>query len=349
MDFYQNDIYSDDLKTALHNSIGLEHLKNQSVLLTGATGLIGSFIVEMLLKYNEMEDSNITIYAVSRNMNRLKERFDCCKTQNLIYIEQDMNVEFYFDFSVDYIIHAASNAYPAAFANDPVGTILSNIMGGYYLLGYGKSKSVKRILYISSGEVYGLGDKNIEAYSEDYSGYVDPVQVRSCYPTAKRTTENLFISYGVQYNLDTVIVRPCHTYGANVTKQDNRANAQFITNAVRGEDIVLKSAGLQYRSYCYIADCASAIMTVLLQGEKWEAYNIANENSRATIADFAKKAASMTGKNVVFDIPDEPDKKQQTFIDRQVLDNNKLKQLGWNGRYNLEDGISHTIDILADS
>lgn len=349
MNFYQNGVYSDDLKTALHNSVGLEHLKKQSVLVTGATGLIGSFIVEMLLKYNETEDSDITIYAVSRDIKRLRDRFDSCKTQKLIYIEQNMNVEFYFDFNVDYIIHAAGNAYPAAFSNDPVGTILSNIMGSYSLLNYGKSKSVKRILYISSGEVYGLGDKNTKEYKEDYSGYVDPVQIRSCYPTAKRMAENLFVSYGVQYNVDTVIVRPCHTYGANVTKQDNRANAQFISAAVRGEDIVLKSAGLQYRSYCYIADCVSAIMTVLIKGEKWEAYNIANENSRATIADFAAKTASLTGRKVVFDIPEEPDKNQQTFIDRQVLDNNKLKQLGWNGRYILEDGISHTINILADA
>ena len=215
-------------------------------------------------------------------------------------MEHNVNELPDFDFAVDYIIHAASPAFPAAFNNDPVGTVMSNILGTKYLLDYGKDHGTKRMLYISSGEVYGQGDLSLESFDETYAGYVDPTSVRSCYPNGKRTAETLCVSYTKQFGIDTVIVRPSHTYGPTVTKADNRANAQFVNKGLAGEDIVLNSAGNQMRSYTYLADSASAIISVLTSGESGNAYNIANSASRTTIAGFAKEVASQTGTKVIF-------------------------------------------------
>ena len=336
----------EDLHSAVESSVDIEKLYGCSVMITGASGLIGSYLTDMLLLCNKKNDANITIYAIDLSTERMKDRFADQITDKLVMIEHNVNDIPNFDFSVDYIIHAASNAYPAAFNTDPVGTIMSNILGTKYLLDYGKGHGTKRLLYISSGEVYGQGDLSLDSFDESYNGYVDPTSARSCYPNSKRCAETLCVSYTKQYGLDTVIVRPSHTYGANATSKDNRANVQFVNNAVKGEDIVLNSAGNQLRSYTYIADTASAILTVLTKGESCNAYNIANEDSTVTVAGFAKAVAECAGVKVVFTAPDEVAKAERTPIAKQVLDNGKLSKLGWVGKYSLRQGVSCVMNVL---
>lgn len=349
MNLYHSQTYIEDLRVAIANSINIQSLYNSSVLVTGASGLIGSFIVDMFLLCNKEYKGNITIYALGRNRMRLEDRFSSVKTNRLVFIEQDVCDAPKFDYKFDYIIHAASNAYPAAFNNYPVDTIMSNINGTKYLLDYGRVCGARRFLYVSSGEVYGQGDIGLESFDESYSGYVDPVLPRSCYPNAKRTAETLCVSYTKQFGLDTVIVRPSHTYGPTVTKYDNRANAQFVNKALAGEDIVLNSAGNQMRSYTYIVDAVSAILTVLTCGKSCEAYNIANPNSRTTIAGFAKEVAEQTGVKVVFSTPDEVAKSEMTPIAKQVLDSGKLEDLGWRGHYSLRQGVANIIKTFNNN
>ncbi len=346
MNLYQSGTYLDDIQTAIDSTKDIEKLKGSSVLITGASGLIGSFVVDVLLEYNRKNAADITVYAAGRNTARLTERFSAVKTDKLCFVEHDVNNKPEFDFSVDYIIHAASPAYPAAFVSDPVGTVLSNVLGAQYLLEYAKDHGTKRFLFVSSGEVYGQADPSLTAFPEHYSGYVDPTQARSCYPASKRAAETLCVSYTQQYGLDTVIVRPCHTYGPNVTASDNRASVEFVNNAIAGEDIVMKSRGTQMRSYCYIADCASALLTVLTCGESAQAYNIANPDARVTIAGLAETVAQVAGTRVVFSEPDEAQKGQQTPITYAVLATDKLCSLGWNGKYSVEKGITNTIYVL---
>lgn len=347
MSLYNSSTYLQDLRTAIAATRDIESLCGQSVLITGATGLIGSFLVDLLLEYNK-DGADINIYALGRNLNRLRERFDGAITDKLHFVEHDVNEKPVFDFSVDYVIHAASNAYPAAFANDPVGTILSNVIGTNYLLNFAKDHGVKRFLFVSSGEVYGQGDSALDAFPEEYSGYVDPTKARSCYPASKRAAETLCVSYANQYGLDTVIVRPCHTYGPNTTKSDNRASVQFVNSALAGEDIVMRSRGTQMRSYCYIADCGSALLTVLLKGKNCEAYNLANPAARVTIAGFAEAVAKATGRRVLFADEDVP-KNQQTPITYAVLNSDKLCALGWEGQYSVENGVANTVKSLLDT
>ena len=347
MSLYNCSLYVKDLEDTARSIKYWDELKNTSVLVAGASGLIGSYIVDVLLTVNRLFDTNIMILALGRSQNRLEKRFEGIKTDQLVYVEHDIQKPFESDLKVDYIIHAASNAYPAAFENDPVGTMMSNMTGTFQLLEYARKCASKKFLFVSSGEIYGQYDGVSTAYDENYCGYIDFLQPRSCYPSSKRAAETLCCSYHKQYGIDVVIVRPCHVYGPNTTSSDNRATVQFIDNILNGSDIILKSAGNQLRSYCYIADCVSAIFTILFRGASGEAYNIANPDARVTIAQFAEIAAKQAKKKVVFITPDQKDLAERSPISRQVLDSNKLENLGWTGRFTVSKGIEHTLKILT--
>ena len=348
MSFYKSENYIKDAGIAVNAAVGMERLYGSSVLIAGASGLIGSFMADMFLYANKNMNADITVYAMDLSEERLFARFEGVGMERLHFVEHNVNELPDFDFPADYIIHAASPAFPAAFNSDPVGTVMSNILGTKYLLDYGREHGTKRMLYISSGEVYGQGDLSLEAFDEIYSGYVDPTSARSCYPNGKRAAETLCASYTKQFGLDTVMVRPSHTYGPTVTRADNRANAQFVNKGLAGEDIVLNSAGNQMRSYTYLADSASAIITVLACGESGNAYNIANSQSRTTIAGFAKEVAAQTGTKVIFADPDEVAKAEMSPIAKQVLSSKKLEGLGWKGQFTVEEGIRHTLNIMRE-
>lgn len=348
MNLYKSHLYIKDLEDTVRRIECINILKNKTVLVAGATGLIGSYIIDVLLTANRMFGENITVFALGRNKQRLEKRFHGIKTEKLIYIEHDIQAPFERPIKADYIIHAASNAFPASFDEDPVGTMMSNIAGTFQLLELARKSKAERFLFISSGEVYGQYDGKSTAYDEKYSGYIDILQPRSCYPSSKRAAETLCCSYRKQYNTDIVIARPCHTYGPNVTDKDNRATVQFINNVCHGQDIMLKSAGNQLRSYCYIADCASAILTILLKGAGGEAYNISNSSATVTIAQFANIVAEQTGQKVIFVSPDQKAISERSPISRQVLDSQKLESLGWTGAFNVSEGIDHILKILKE-
>lgn len=343
-----NEYYRADLKEAIQNTYNFQELKGKNILIAGATGLIGSFIIDMLLYGNKYYDMNINIFAMGRSLSRLKDRFNNDDTNPFLYfIEHDINHEIIIDKSIDYIIHAAGNAHPAAFSQDPIGTVTGSVLGTQHLLEYAKAHMGGRFLFVSSGEVYGQGQEE-QVFKEDFVGGVNPMKVRSCYPLGKQVAENLCIAYHERYKLEIIIVRPCHIYGPNITDLDNRATAEFIREGISRQNIKMKSEGRQVRSYCYIADCASAILTILLKGKTGEVYNIAHAEAKCSIKEFAMEVARVVNKTIIYDEMNVKEKMEQTPITRAVLDTTKLQSLGWSGKFNIKQGIKHTIKILSN-
>lgn len=344
MNLHQSKLYNEDIDVALMHVAEIEKLRHKTFLITGATGTIGSFVADTLISLSQKENTGIKVLLAGRSIERLQNQFGI--HENVKFFSYDLNAPIEFDESVDYVIHVAGNAHPAAFNGDPVGTIVDNINSTYRLLEYTKNHGGRRCLYVSSGEVYGQGDTSLDAFDEAYSGYLDVLSPRSCYPLSKRTTENLCVSYWRQYGLESVIVRPCHTYGPLMTASDNRAHAQFLHNALADEDIVMKSAGTQMRSYNYVADCVAGLLTVLVNGKAGEAYNLANPQAQVTIVEFAEKIAAVKNRKVVFENPAETDVANRSPIPKQVLLTKKLESLGWQPAFSIDEGIQHTLDIL---
>lgn len=331
--------YKQDILGIFQENLPWEKLSEANILVTGATGLIGGCLVEALMM-NPKRDYQV--YASGRNEERAKKRFkEFADEKNFHFIQYDVLKPLACNVRFDIIIHAASNASPNFFAQKPVEVIKSNIYGVVNLMEYGINHGMKRFLYVSSGEVYGEGDGRL--LSEDYSGYVDITSSRSCYPSSKRAAETLCVSYASEYKVDVVIARPCHIYGPYFTESDNRVYAQFIRNVLRGEDIVLKSTGEQMRSWCYVVDCASALLFILLKGECGQAYNIADETSNISICELARMVASIGKSRVVHSQPDIDEKRGYNVVKRSLFSTSKLKSMGWKLEGCMLDKLNNTI------
>ena len=334
--------YKQDILNIFQTNLPWGELSGCNILIIGATGLIGGCLVETLMM-NPKRDYQV--YASGRNQARAMERFkDFVNDESFHFLKYNVIEPLDSDIRFDYIIHAASNGSPNFFAQKPVEVMKSNLYGLVNLMEYGLAHGMKRMLYLSSGEVYGEGDGRV--FTEDYSGYVDCTKPRSCYPSSKRAAETLCVSYVEEYGADVVIARPCHVYGPHFTEQDNRVYAQFIRNVLSGEDIVMKSTGEQFRSWCYVVDCVSALLRILLKGECGQAYNIADVKSNISIRELAETIACLGNKKVVIDIPDTDEKKGFNVVMKSVFSTEKLELLGWKANTNIKDGLRNTISEL---
>ncbi len=316
---------------------------NKKILVTGASGLVGSCIIDILQECNLLKDSGITIYALGRNKERLQKRFGF----DVICIEQDIRNPLDVTVEYDYIIHAASNADPVRYAIEPVETILTNIEGCKNVFEYARIHKGTRVLLTSTFEVYGKIE-GVDTYSEDMYGAVDFHLLRNGYTESKRCSEMLACSYCDEYGIDVVIARLASIYGPTMIPSDSKAHAQFLRNGVNGEDIVLKSEGLPRRTYCYVIDTATAILSILLNGKTGEAYNVSNEQSICSIKEFACAVAEASNRKVVMDLPNATEAKGFSKPQNCILDNTKLRALGWQGRFTLKEGVSETLQMLKE-
>ena len=334
--------YNEDILKVFSQDLPWEKLSGSDILVTGATGLIGGCLVETLMM-NPKRDYQV--YASGRNEERARLRFKAFANDPAFhFVKYDVMQPLECDVNFDYIIHAASNANPKFYATQPVEVMKANFDGVSNLISYGLKHGMKRFLYVSSGEVYGEGDGRV--FTEDYSGYVNCATPRACYPSSKRAAETLCVSYAAEYGVDVVIARPCHTYGPHFTEQDNRVYVQFICNVLRGEDIIMKSTGEQFRSWCYVVDCVSALLYILLKGEKCQAYNIADADSNVSIRELAEAIAHLSGKKVVIDVPDAEEKKGFSIVTKSVFSTEMLEQLGWKVQSSMMEGLKHTIEAI---
>lgn len=336
--------YVSDLSRAIQKIPEIEQMRNCRVMITGSTGMIGSCLTDLLGMASDALGLNITLYAMSRSASRVADRFEHLKCVQPT--PWDVSEPLQCMEKVDYIIHAASNAHPLAFSTDPVGTMLGNILGTKTLLEHLRDSHGKRLLFLSTGEIYGENPDITDGFDENSFGRIDPMNPRSCYPEGKRAAETLCASYVRQFGIDAVVARPCYIYGPTITGKSTRADAQFLRKARAGEDIVLKSTGSQVRSYCYVTDAAAALLTILLRGETGNAYNIASRACVHSIREYAETLARLAGVNMVFDLPPEAERAGYSTVSRAVQDPGKLENLGWKAEHTLESGMRQMLRVL---
>lgn len=336
--------YVEDVKRVASFDFPWDRLRGKTLLITGGTGLIGSFLIDVLAAARL--GCNVLLFG--RSEEKARERFKEYWNEDwLQFVKWDADSMTFphIDGSIDYLLHLASNTHPVAYATDPIGTITTNVISLNNLLELAAEKKTIRFLFASSNEIYGENRGDVELFDEKYCGYIDCNTLRAGYPESKRCGEALCQAYIRQKDLDCVIARLTRTYGPTILPTDTKAISQFINNALRGEDIVLKSEGKQYYSYQYVSDSVSGLLTVLLKGACGEAYNIADESGDITLRDLAALIAAQAGRKVVFDLPNSVEAAGFSRATKARLDGSKIQKLGWKPEYGITSGVSQSYGI----
>ena len=317
-----------------------DEIKGKTFFITGSTGLIGSSLIRCLLALHE----NIKIITVVRDIRKFHQLF------NSPFIEAyEGNLED-FDYNhigdIDYIIHCAAPTSSKFFVDYPVETANSIYLITNKLLELARFRQIKSFVYLSSLEVYGA-IHNEESITENYQGYINPIDVRSSYPMTKRAAECLCHLYAKEYHIPVKIARLTQTTGAGIANNDNRVIAQFARNAAFGRDIVLHTTGESARPYCYLTDAVSAIIYILLKGKDGEAYNVANEDTYISAKGLAEFLKEHFNPNIQIKI-ELSDNYGYAPTTKQKLATEKLRKLGWKPRFNLEMILERLIAYLKE-
>lgn len=346
--FFQNEIYEKEIEKIVNYDIEWGKISSKSILITGASGLLGTVLVDAFMLRNKIYNANIRVYAISRNEAKAQERFnDYWNLELFHFIQADINKPFYVEANIDYIIHAASNTHPRLYAKDPIGSMMTNIEGTKNILDFSHKKNVARVLFLSSVEIYGNALNETDLFDEKYCGYLDCNTLRAGYPEGKRAGEALCQAYREQYNMDIVIPRLSRVYGPTMRLDDSKALSQFILNTINGEDIVLKSEGKQRFSYVYVMDAVRALLLLLVNGKEGEAYNIADTHGALQLKEIAEILANISNRSVAFELPDEVEKKGFSKAQIAVMDTRKIQELGWQAGCDMENGLKKTIKIMC--
>ncbi|WP_306598025.1 NAD-dependent epimerase/dehydratase family protein [Geothrix sp. 21YS21S-2] len=346
-------ILEGDLDRILANSLPWEQFAGKTVLVTGAGGFLPAYLVETLLRLNETRTlAKVRVVGLVRNLKKAQERFrHHAGRSDLDLVCQDVIEPWNLEGRMDFIIHAASQASPKFFGSDPVGTLEANLLGTRRALLRAREDRTEGFLYFSSGEVYGQVDPARIPILEDAYGYLDPTNVRACYGEGKRAGEALCVAYAHQFGIPARIARPFHTYGPGMALDDGRVFADFVSNIVLGQDLVLKSEGLAVRPFCYLADATVGFFTVLLKGSTGAAYNVGNPDTEISIRDLAALLVRVfpePQKRVVVSVQPHSHGYLESPIVRNSPDIRKLRALGWNPTTGLVDGFTRTVNSFLN-
>lgn len=344
----RNRIVGQDLAEITAEDLPWERLQGARVLVTGASGILASYMVETLLYLNETRRIGIRILASQRNRKKAQARFaHAVACPALTLLQQDVCAPFSIDGSLDYIIHAAGQSSPKFYGSDPIGTIEGHILGTRNVLALAREKGVKGMLQLSSCDSYGerFAADDPTCLAENFVGRLDPLSDRGCYSMGKAAAEALCHAYALGAKLPVKIVRIAHTYAPLMPLDDGRVFADFVGNALRGEDIALTSDGSAQRPFLYIADAIRAYFRVLFLGTPGEAYNVAAEEN-TSILELAHLVASLAPQGtprVVFkqELPAGYVPAPKKTICISIA---KLKALGYRRRYSLREGMRRTIE-----
>ncbi|OFW35610.1 MAG: hypothetical protein A2074_04095 [Candidatus Aquicultor primus] len=345
-----NHIVKEDVEAIIRSGGDLwEAFAGKSILVTGANGLVPYYFAATVLELNRglLKGRECSVMALVRSRERGETRFkEHLGGRHFELIVQDVNVPPEIPGPVDYIIHAASQASPKYYGSDPAGTMLPNVLGTLNLLRLAASKKSRGFLFVSGGEVYGIvPEDKIPTKETDY-GWLDPVNVRSCYAEGKRAGETLCSVWNKQYGVPAVIARLAHTYGPGLRLDDGRVFADFVRDVLAGKDIELRSDGKAERSFCYVADAVLGMFIAMLKGTPASAYNVCNDEACISVRGLAQIMAGLfPEKHISVKFAGESDLPGylKSPIQRSCMDSSRLRALGWRPMTGIEDGFRRTI------
>lgn len=342
-------VLAEDAEAVLSEPLPWEQLDGATVLITGANGMLAAQLVEVLLRRNERGAKGTQVLALVRDEARGRQRFSRYEGRaDLRFIVHDFRRPLPELASLDYVIHAASQASPKYYGRDPLGTIWPNVFGTQQLLDAAVRLKSRRFLFFSSGEVYGqVAPERIPIREGDY-GWLDPVDPRSCYAESKRMGEQLCVAYSQQRGLHTSIVRPFHTYGPGMALDDGRVFADFVADIVHRRNLVMKSDGRAVRPYCYASDASRAFFSVLLNGAPATPYNVGNPAAELSVLELAEllvRTFPELGLEVSRATPSPG--YLSSPISRNCPDITRISGLGWTPRVGPAEGFQRTVRSLT--
>lgn len=341
---YNNNIVQEDLERIYKFNVTWKTFQGKTILVTGANSMLGTYTAYFFLYLAKEKDIAVKTVVLTRTLLKTKKLYEYFWEKDYFdVINQDVAEPIHYGGHIDYIFHFAGNASPKFINLDPVGILKSNLLGTMNVLELAKEKRSKRVLFASTREVYGAVEAS--SLSETSFGYLDPMENRSCYPESKRAAESLLRSYFIQYGVNSVSVRIAHSYGPGMKiDNDGRVMADFISNAVYGQDIVLKSTGDAVRAFCYVSDTVTGMLIALLKGKSGEAYNLANESEPYPIRDVAQLLCnSFSNRNIHVVFAAEQPKKGYCNYPRVALNTAKIEALGFKPQVKLIDGMKRTV------
>ncbi len=318
---------------------------HSTIFVTGATGLVGSLIVKSILYANQTLNSQITVLASVRNLEKARETFIDFSDEKLKFVTDSLLQPLHIEQEIDFIVHTASITASKEMVENPTGVLLTAFESTKNLLDYMKEHPSCRMVYISSMEYYGQVMDDYTDVTEDKLGYIDLSKTRSCYPESKRACEALCNAYATQYNLNVCSARLAQTFGAGVPLSDNRVFAQFAKSAIKKTDIILHTTGQSEGNYCYTADAVYGIFILLQKGKKGQSYNVARNHS--TILNMAKLVAETIGNNEIkaeVHIPENLNSLGYAPDVKLKLNSDKLRNLGWEPTVDLEHMFKRMIN-----
>lgn len=347
-------VVEEDLRAILSRELPWQALSGRRVVITGAGGFLGGYLVRTLLALHRAGkvDAPLEVVAPVRNVERARARLaDCVANDQLTLMRWDLNEIAVPELGdVHYVIHNASQASPKYYGADPMGTMLPNTVGTSALLeALRRGSDPKGLLFVSSSEIYGAVSSEQGLREQDY-GIVDPMGLRACYAESKRAGEALCVAFHHQHRIPTWVVRPFHTYGPGLAADDGRVFSDFAYNVARNEHIVMNSDGTARRAFCYASDAVAGFFTVMLRGDPAQAYNVANETAELSVMEFADMLVGLfpeKGLHVERRVAVDPAGYLRSTVNRIVPDTARLQALGWRAEVTPAQGFKRMIETLG--
>ncbi len=334
-----------DIDIIMRSPSDWEYFRNKTVLITGATGRLGMYIVEAINKADIDWNLNVTVIVLARSADKLQKVFgESLKLPNIHPLVQDIEEPIHWDGDIHYIFHIAGAASPQDFTNWPVDTLWGHVQGTRNVLELARERKSEKVFYVSTVETYGEW-KSEQGIRETDMGPMHCDNARACYPEAKRLCETMLASYESQYGIPYVGVRLCHTFGPGILLDDGRAFSEFIRDVIDGKDIILQSDGSAERTYTYVADAVGGMFLAFTKGTH-HYYNIANLNNLISIRDLAELIASLDPRKKVKVVYANEQEQRLKYLPFKlgIMNVDRIAELGWRPQVGIRDAFRYTLE-----